>query len=210
MVYEKIRDKIINCEYSPGTLLKEDILKEEYAVSRTPVREALARLENEGLIVIKPKKGILVSPITIEEANEIFEIRELFETYALRAYGRQIQFSILKDFYVHTSLCDPATIDRFEFFKLDDEIHQMLLDPVKNTYIHRTYETILAQNNRLRYITGSIDENRIAETKKEHLLFLKSCIDNDWESAEYYLRDHLRKSRTTVFNYLLTNQGSEG
>lgn len=204
MVYEKIRDKIIACEYSPGTLLKEELLKVEYDVSRTPIREALARLENEGLIVIKPKKGILVTPITMEDVNEVFEIRELYELYAIREYGRLISFNTFRDFYDRTMLADCSVADKKDFFLLDDQLHRTFLSPIRNIYIHRSYGTILAQNNRMRFITGLIDESRLNETKEEHVQLLRACMENNWVGAEKAMREHLRNSKATVFDYLLT------
>ena len=65
--YEFIKNKIICCEYEPGTFLNEEILCEETGVSRTPVRDALGRLEQEGLVKILPKKGVKISPSPLRQ-----------------------------------------------------------------------------------------------------------------------------------------------
>ena len=69
--YNTIRQKIVTCEYAPGTFLNEELLTTELGLSRTPVRDALSRLEQEGLIEIKPKKGIIVMPLSINTINMI-------------------------------------------------------------------------------------------------------------------------------------------
>ena len=88
--YNTIRQKIVTCEYAPGTFLNEELLTTELGLSRTPVRDALSRLEQEGLIEIKPKKGIIVMPLSINTINMIFEVRQLYEPYILLNYGNAL------------------------------------------------------------------------------------------------------------------------
>ena len=76
--YNTIKDKIIRCEYAPNELISEEALREELGVSRTPIRDALSRLEQEGLLTILPKKGIMVSGLSLGEINGIFENRFCF------------------------------------------------------------------------------------------------------------------------------------
>ena len=82
--YEFIKNKIICCEYEPGTFLNEEILCEETGVSRTPVRDALGRLEQEGLVKILPKKGVMISNLSINDMNMTYEFRLLLEPYILK------------------------------------------------------------------------------------------------------------------------------
>ena len=84
LAYNKIRQKIVTCEYAPGTFLNEEILTEALSLSRTPIRDALGRLEQEGLIEIRPKRGITVKSLTVSDINMIFEVRNLYEPYILK------------------------------------------------------------------------------------------------------------------------------
>ena len=87
--YQYLKTKILNCEYRPNEFLNEQKLCAEMGnISRTPMRDALGRLEQEGLITILPKKGLMVSGITEEDVHSMFEMRLLVEPYALRTYGR--------------------------------------------------------------------------------------------------------------------------
>lgn len=97
--YNTIRQKIVTCEYAPGTFLNEELLTSELGLSRTPIRDALSRLEQEGLIEIKPKKGILVMPLSINTISMIFEVRQLYEPYILLNYGTSLSIQQLKKFY---------------------------------------------------------------------------------------------------------------
>lgn len=203
IAYDKIRDNIISCEYLPGSMLKEEQLKDILNISRTPIREALGRLEQEGLVVIKPKKGILVSPITIDEINNIYELRILYETYAISNYGNLILQNDLFDAYTELKRLDISTADKQNFFIKDDEFHQMIMNTVKNRYIIQAYNTICAQNNRIRLITGRCSDRRLVETKEEHLIILKNCLENNWSKAKKALQEHLLNSKSVAFEYLL-------
>ena len=86
--YQYLKTKILNCEYRPNEFLNEQKLCAEMGnISRTPMRDALGRLEQEGLITILPKKGLMVSGITEDDVHSMFEMRLLVEPYALRTYG---------------------------------------------------------------------------------------------------------------------------
>ncbi len=84
-VYEQVKHGILVGTYRGGTLLTEGELAHDCGVSRTPVREALLRLEIEGLLRLYPKKGALVVPVTLEEAREMMEARSLIEQWAAGA-----------------------------------------------------------------------------------------------------------------------------
>ena len=79
--YNIIKDKIINCEYAPSALLNEEMLKEDVQASRTPIRDALGRLEQEGLVTILPKKGIIFQSCTTEIKSPMKSIKIIFESF---------------------------------------------------------------------------------------------------------------------------------
>ena len=83
-VYESVKEDILASRYTPGEELQIDTLATEYGVSTTPIREALLRLTNVGLVVLNPNKGARVAPIDIAHTQYIFELRLLLETYAAR------------------------------------------------------------------------------------------------------------------------------
>ena len=166
--YNSIKGKIIDCSYPPGTMLKEEQLKEEFNISRTPIRDALGRLEQEGLITIKSKKGILVSPIDFDEVNTIFEIRLLFEPYALLNYGYMLKDNDLLSCY-NRHAQGKGIADKNYCFSLDDEFHEMIMSTITNHYISQSYSIISVQNKRLRILTGACSANRLEKTNQEHI-----------------------------------------
>ena len=143
--YNNIKEKIISCEYSPGMLLNEEILCETFNVSRTPIRDALSRLEQEGLITIWPKKGIIVSSLSISEVNNLFELRLLLEPYSIQNYGYTLDENVLMDYYQKFLRMD-LTRDSKNFFVIDDNFHDFLNNAVPNHYIQENFKIINNQN----------------------------------------------------------------
>lgn len=101
--YALIRQKIINCEYAPGAFITENLLQETVPGSRTPVRDAIGRLEQENLVTIFPKKGILVAPVLPKDISSLFQLRMMWEPYAVQKYGNMLSCDFYMSFYDHFS-----------------------------------------------------------------------------------------------------------
>lgn len=86
--YYEIKTRILNCDFPPGTLLNESMLCDLLSISRTPIRDALSRLENENLVRITPPKGVIVTDITINDVSSFFETLLQFDPYIIRTYGQ--------------------------------------------------------------------------------------------------------------------------
>ena len=144
--YQYLKTKILNCEYAPSQFLNEQKLCAEMGnISRTPMRDALGRLEQEGLITILPKKGLMVSPITDEDVHSIYEVRLLVEPYALRVYGSQLPRDQLEKFVL--LMQHPEMMP--DFCAADDAFHELLISPLPNRYLRSAHDSITGQNTRL-------------------------------------------------------------
>ncbi len=87
-IYQRIRHAILTCEFQPGQDLREQELAERYQVSRSPVRDSLLRLEQEKLMMVLPRQGYRVTPINIDDVNDIFDLRLLIEPVCAAAAAR--------------------------------------------------------------------------------------------------------------------------
>ena len=151
--YQYLKTKILNCEYRPNEFLNEQKLCAEMGnISRTPMRDALGRLEQEGLITILPKKGLMVSGITEDDVHSMFEMRLLVEPYALRTYGADIPHGELEHFV--QMMHDPDIIS--DFCKADDDFHELLMSTLPNKYMRSAYDRITGLNTRFRIMTGKV------------------------------------------------------
>jgi DNA-binding GntR family transcriptional regulator len=196
--YNQIRQKIIQCEYPPHMLLNEEKLREELGVSRTPIRDALGRLEQESLVQILPKKGIIVRGIAPEEIEHLFEMRMLLEPYAARNYGHTIPHQV----YVGLADCFASGTENLSFetvYRWDDDFHHLFINASKNSFLIHAYELSFAQNIRLRILCGNYGKERVKKSQTEHQVILAHCLETDWEAAALALQFHLEEAKRTSF-----------
>ncbi|MDF2950929.1 MAG: GntR family transcriptional regulator [Anaerocolumna sp.] len=201
--YNVIRSKILTCEYAPNTYLNEDLLCRELNVSRTPIRDALSRLEQENLVKIIPKKGVIVAPLTINEINMIYETRILLEPYILKTYGRRINDSIEKRMHEILEKANNNTNDIQMLYELDDEYHHIIIDLCENKYLIQCYLNIYAQNLRLRIISGNQNKERLEASQQEHMNISKYILKRDYDNAAKAMEVHLLASKDAAFKVIL-------
>lgn len=206
IAYTIIKDKIIKCEYEPGCQLNEEQLQNEMHMSRTPIRDALSRLEQEGLVTIRSKKGITITPLTIKELNMTFELRQILEDYAIRNYGNLLKEEDLLKFYWLFS--SSQTLSEQEYFQYDDAFHMLLMSVVPNQYIARSYDQLVGQTTRFRIMSGHRTQQRLVDTTREHLAILTACLRKDWPLAAEALRAHLVASKASAFEVLMEAERS--
>lgn len=208
LAYNSIRQKIVTCEYAPGTHLNEEILTETLGLSRTPIRDALSRLEQEGLIEIMPKRGITVKSLSLNDINMIFEVRMLYEPYILQNYGSLLPEKKIKELYQifqQTNSDSECYQNNDYFYELDDNFHLMLVNSCPNLYIRNNYRLIQTQNARFRYLTGNVSNNRLEDTFREHIDIIVPCLLKDWGTASEKLRYHLNESKKAAFKLVFDN-----
>lgn len=205
--YAHIKKKIMTCEYLPNQLLSESLLQEELGCSRTPVREAIRRLEQEGLATVLPKRGIVVSGFSISDIRAIFEVRMLIEPYAVQTYGEALDEKELQRFLGLFQQHWENPNDGRDFYQLDDEFHEFLISGLANEYLHELYGRIQTQNVRLRVMSGQLIASRLDRTMREHEDIVKVCLEKNWKLAAEKIRWHLECSRTSYFEAIVQNNG---
>lgn len=201
--YEYIKEKILSCEYEPGAMMNEQVLCDELELSRTPVRDALSRLEQEGLVNILPKKGLMVSPLKLGDINHIYEVRLLLEPYALRRYGGKLDRDELRRMQRRMAEQAAAAERVSDQYELDDAFHMMIMRAMNNRYLMSAYEIIKNQNLRIRVLSGNEVENRLEDTFREHSAIIDACVREDWEGAAQAMIRHLENARAAVFPLLM-------
>lgn len=206
--YTTIKNKILTCEYLPNSFLNEDLLCEELQVSRTPVRDALGRLEQENLIKIVPKKGFFVTPLSVGEINMAFEARLLIEPYIILNYCNHLTSEVLDKLYANSKKSREyiSSNNHNEVFKLDDEFHKEILNQCNNHYLLQTLNTVHNQNSRLRIISGRYGDNRLNETIDEHAKILDCLAKRDVVGAAKAMEDHLLTAKNSAFDAFIGNR----
>ena len=210
--YQYIRQKIATCEYAPNQMLSESQLRDELGISRTPVREAVSRLVQEGLLTVFPKRGIVVSGISIGDVHKIFEVRSLLEPYTLRTYHNNISLEAMKEFsdsfHNHALPCEDTCLQ--DFYQLDDAFHALIMRSLENDYLQELSARIQTQNFRLRILSGKTIDSRIRDTMIEHAQIADACLNGEWEQAATAMEIHLIHSRNSALSMLLKQSSIAG
>jgi len=200
-VFEQLKEKIVTCEYLPGAVLHEDMLCQQFNVSRTPIRDALGRLEQEGLVEIKSKKGFRISDISISAINSIYEMRSLIEPYAIENYARLLEDDVYAD-YVRLFSRPSDSFSGRELFELDGRFHRQFFEVANNAYLQKFQMLIEDQNTRFRVLSARY--GRLGDTQSEHLEIASRCLRRDWSGAAGAMRHHIEMSKDAILKYILS------
>lgn len=193
--YKYIKSKIINCEYAPGDFLDEKTLIKEINSSRTPIREALNKIEQENLIKIIPKKGVFVTEISLKNIYDVYQARNLIEPTTIIIYGNNYDKSKLTEF---KSSFQKENLKSNDFYKIDDRFHEYIVNISKNSYIINLMNDIRVQNQRIRIITGkSHDFNN---SINEHIEIIDSILNKNYTEAEQLMKKHIELATNRTLN----------
>jgi len=190
--YERIKAGILSCEYAPGSLLNEDRLCQDLGMSRTPIRDALGRLEQERLITIRPKVGYLVSNVTADVIRMTYESRILVEPYIILNYCTDLSAQQLSELAAIQQKVEKSVRSKGpDIYQYDHEFHSYLVSFCPNSYLREFYTSLSDQNNRLRILVNRSSEKRIRETVSEHEYVLKALKKGDSRAAAEAMKEHL-------------------
>lgn len=190
--YDIIRGKIVTCQMMPGAVVDQNALMEEIGVSRTPVREAVNALEAEGLLVVMPRRGVIVAPISLSDVSQIYTVRENVEPLIARLATPAVEKDRLAKYYkIFTrEKSDPDSIIHSDF-----EMHLYLAERTENTYLVRLMSSVLSQNMRI-VVLGARIQDRLPASNKEHAAIIERMLDGDADGAAEAMRTHIASAKT--------------
>ena len=201
--YNIIKENIITCKYAPGELLNETHLMEEVGASRTPIREALSKLEQEKLVKIFSKKGIMVSELSIKEIGDVYQVRLMLEPQMIRQFGAGLPVEKMEECRnILMSYKPEMTVAEKNY--LDDSLHRLIIDNCPNNYFNEWMTLIYSQNQRLRIITGQLN-HRMERNTDEHKEIVEAMLRGDFDGAAELMEEHLEQGRQSTFDYFLQN-----
>lgn len=202
--YLEIKSRILSCEFPPGMLLNEAILCDMLSISRTPVRDALSRLEQEHLIRIFPPKGFIITAVTLKDVSNYFEVLLYAEPQTLLAYGRNIPSEDLISIYAFFKQeFLSATVP--EFGKALETFHNMIAASCGNPYFTNLYEQLQNLEHRL-FILLPINKEQLIPLAKQYEALIRECMHGDWEKASACCRETLHAYQRMVTTSILATQ----
>lgn len=196
--YEKIREEILYLELEPGQIISEIETSKRFHVSRTPVRDAFKRLENEGLLEIKSHIGTFVSLIDLENINDILYMREKLELAVLEDLSRNInQLQEIRLNYILTKqkkLFEEDLSEKRlakEFILADNEFHQTIFELMGRSNIWNYLCSIEHHYERLRMFLNLTQKDILYDLYIEHEKILKSILEKDMNGLRILFSHHL-------------------
>lgn len=199
VVCETLRDAIRKGILKPGERLMEIQLAEELGVSRTPVREAIRKLELEGYVIMMPRRGTYVANLSIRDVNEVFEIRTSLDSLASGLAAERItdeelerlqRLLVLIGEYIETN-------DMEKIVETDTEFHDLLYQASRNTRLVGIIFNLREQLTRFR-TTSMGFPGRLAATLEEHRRIVEAIAQGDVKEAQAAAEYHMEKSEQTL------------
>ena len=198
--YELLKQRIVNCRFEPGMFLNTVELQESFGISRTPIREALARLEQDGLVNFYPQKGYVVSGVGLTTVSAIYETRSLIEPHIVREYGHRVDAETLKGMAKRfDSAFSEETPDMEIHMGYDDEFHALFYAACPNSYLVRVLEDIAAQAQRVRILSRYAGV-KLRGLAREHLEIIDAMLARDFPLAAGKMEEHLAMARKNAFD----------
>jgi len=199
-VYKAMKRDIIRGVHPAGEPLSEKDLARKYKASRTPVREAALRLQEERLLRIVPNRGYFVSQITLQELTDIYEYRAAVECAAAELAARKATDSELLQQLVElaeTSYQTDSIESYMEFIEADTLFHVGIARLSRNQMLIRAVNEARCQMERIMY--AAIDINYFGEVPtREHRAIMKAIVEHNPDAARRHMHDHIVQSKGKV------------
>lgn len=204
--YDELKELIISGKLEANERIDEDFLSKSLNVSRTPVREAINRLEQEGWINIVPRKGMFVNNISLKEINDIFQVRSNLEPIILEMafykINREDLISLKEKFLDFSSKNSLTPEEKKELDTLDNELHLLILRNCNNNFIIKMMENVYEHNMRIRNISFQPPIRRF-DAIKEHINIIESILNDNLLNAIEELKNHNLKAKEGFFHSLI-------
>jgi DNA-binding GntR family transcriptional regulator len=207
-VAENLRRRIIGGEFAAGSQLRQDALAAEFGVSRIPVREALMQLEAEGLVKIHPHRGAIVSELSIEEIEELFELRAILEPRLLKASAPRLTGedydqlnALLKEF---SAALVAKEVSRWG--ELNTELHTLLYRHAGQPRSLTIVTNLLQECDRHTRLQLSLEGMR-DRAEIEHAELLRLCRSGKVDAACTLLKTHIENVGRSLRDFLAERHG---
>lgn len=205
-VYEKLKSEILRCRIEPGLEISEAELAERFEVSKTPVREALAALRQEGLVRTFPRRGYQVTPITFGDMNELFDLRIILEAGAVELASSRITEAELERLRVLADVAyekhEQPTIEKF--ITANREFHLAIAAASGNVRLYDILSRQIVELERFFYLGARLrDVNR--ETSIDHREIVNALARRDEKEARALMIRHNDVTRKGLFDVLVAS-----
>ena len=199
VVYETLREAIRNGALTPGERLMEIQLAEELGVSRTPVREAIRKLELERFVVMLPRRGTYVANLSLKDINEVFEIRAALDGLAAGLAAERIteeELEQMERLLVEIADCIEQHNNQ-KIVEADEAFHDILYRASRNERLVGIICNLREQFTRFRSVSINYP-GRLQNTLEEHRQLVEAIAQRNPEAAQQKAREHIENAEQTL------------
>ena len=196
-VYTMLKEQILSGQLKGGMKIPEESLAEQFGVSRTPIREAIRRLSEYGLVTIKPRSHAIVSVITGQEANDIAKVRVTLEQLAIDSIDETSYTENVKELSRYAADCQYAMGigDRATVFEQDSLFHLALIRASRNSALINICERLDAKIQQLR-IAQNLPEDELSYYLGQHAQMMTLLKNGEKEACKRLLYEHITHDLT--------------
>ena len=188
--YSHLRDSILQGTLLPGSRISEPNLAEQLGISRTPVREALQRLSQEGLVELTPAKGARVRVLTAAEVREVYEVRAMLEGEAARLAAERASEGEIQALAAHLTLLDQLPADDFAGqMKVDFDFHAALVQAAHNQALARIYSDLRSGLALVRAFQQTLSQH--PKTHYQHQQILRALQERNPQRSADAAKTHV-------------------
>ena len=196
-VYARLKDDIFEFRLQPGERLSETDVSSRFKVSRTPVREALGRLRQEGFVELDGRRGWSITSFDFDAFDELYEVRVTLELRAARRVASSTSPLLDELAKVWLAQGDERLTDPTAVAQLDETFHNALIDTLANRQISRIYRDVTERIRIIRRLDFT-KPDRVSATYNEHAAIIKHLQSHHAEEACSQLEAHIEASREEV------------
>ncbi|NLJ84844.1 MAG: GntR family transcriptional regulator [Firmicutes bacterium] len=202
-IYQELKEAILSGEIAPSTVLSQNELARQYDVSRSPVRDALRLLEQEGLVQLVPKVGALVKADDFSDAVDVTEIRSVLEGHVVRRLAHSVTYEDVKELRDSLELVRGAVEagDIEAFYHRERAHHDKLASMVRNKRLIRVLEGLvdpLCNRAYSAYVRSSPATAQVMY--EEHMAILAAIEEGDGSRAEALMRKHIQRMHAAMLH----------
>ncbi|MEA4902929.1 GntR family transcriptional regulator [Desulfitobacterium sp.] len=201
IVFESLREAIINGVLEPGERLMEIQLADEMGVSRTPVREAIRKLELEGFVVMIPRKGAYVAGVSDKDVTDVFEIRSALEGLAAGLAAERITDEEIEQMERMILYRSGEAVDIEKIVEADTDFHALVYQASRNDRLIANLANLREQIQRFRATSLSYP-GRLKDAVEEHQAIAEAIIGHNVEEAQSLAMAHIMTAENVMFEAL--------
>ncbi|HLO29906.1 MAG TPA: GntR family transcriptional regulator [Anaerolineales bacterium] len=198
-IYEQIKHDIITCKLAPGAPLSENQFVDRFQVSKTPIREALTSLVQDGLVEYAPNRGFMVTPVSVSDIQEIFEARMFFETELFRLALKKISDAEIDQLERQSQVDGDTKSPNYAevFLESNRKFHESLAAVSRNSRLLWYYETLMNEAQRLFYMDITLHQKDF-QWGHGHEGIIEALRSRDETNGIKIIRDILENARKRV------------